>query len=188
MAVTMDDVRTALDPEEPNYQKAAKLGPEALPHLDVLVSSGDSMLASKATYLASMIKSAESARVVAKAARSADPIVRVAAAAAASKLSDAGASDVLLDLVGDPDPGVRKVARAAAPSKPSAKLAKKLESLQDESPEVPEPRTAASEPPPTGTGLMPGERPRDMTGGSQGMMPGETRSAMPGEQKEMPGR
>ena len=188
MAVTMDDVLAALDPEEPNYPKAAKLGPEALPHLDALVSSGDSMLASKATYLASMIKGADSGKVVAKAARSADPIVRVAAAAAASKLSDAGASDVLLDLVGDPDPGVRKVARAAAPSKPSAKLARMLESLEAETTEVSDARAAASETAPTGSGLMPGESPRDLTSGTQGTMPGETRSVMPGEQKEMPGR
>jgi HEAT repeat protein len=188
MAVTMDDVRAALDPEEPNYAKAAKLGPDALPHLDALVSSGDSMLASKATYLASMIKHADSAKVVAKAARSADPIVRVAAASAASKLDSARASDVLLDLVGDPDPGVRKVARAAAPAKPSTKLAKKLDSLAEETTQFSEERTAAPENPPLGTGLMPGESPRDMTSGTGATMPGETRSAMPGEQKDMPGR
>ena len=186
MAVKMDDVRAALDPEEPDYAKSAKLGPAALPHLEALVSSGDSMLASKATYLAAMIKGANSAKVVAKAARSTDPIVRVAAAAAASKLGADGASDVLLNLVGDPDPGVRKVARAAAPAKPTGKLAKKLESLAKTS-DSPD-RSIESTDTPVTTGLMPGESPQDMTSGVRSNMPGEMPKAMPGEQKDMPGR
>ena len=187
MAVTMNDVRGALDPEEPNYGKAAQLGAAALPHLEALVSSGDPMLASKATYLAAMIKDAKSAKVVAMAARSLDPVVRVAAAAAASKLGASGASEVLLDLVGDPDPGVRKVARAAAPAKPGAKLAKKLKSLAKTA-EAPDQVTASSENRPAAGGLMPGESPRDMTSGVRSTMPGEMPSAMPGEQKDMPGR
>ena len=111
MAVTMQQVREVLDPEEPDYQRGVALGPEALPHLDALVSSGDSMLASKATYLASLIQHALAADVVEKAARSADPIVRIAAAAAAANLSTGGDSDVLRRLENDPDAGVRKVAR-----------------------------------------------------------------------------
>src|SRR5687767_10947744 len=132
MAVTMKDVRAALDPEEPDYAKAAQLGPDALPHLEALVNSGDTMLASKAAYLASLIKAPKSAEVVATAAQSDDPAVRVAAAAAASNLAPSAASTVLVDLVTDPDPGVRKVARSGVPSKPSGPLAKKLKDLADE--------------------------------------------------------
>src|ERR671915_2448035 len=101
MAVTMKKVRSALDPEEPDYQQIADLGPEALPHLEVLVNSGDTMLASKAAYLASLIKDAKAADIVGTAARSDDPAVRVAAAAAASNLPSSGASAVLFDLVRD---------------------------------------------------------------------------------------
>jgi hypothetical protein len=36
MPVTMEQVRAFLDPEEPDYQQAAQLGPEALPHLEEL--------------------------------------------------------------------------------------------------------------------------------------------------------
>src|SRR5262245_12866708 len=112
MAVTMQQVREILDAEEPDYQRGAALGREALPHLDALVSSGDPMLASKATYLASLIQDALAVDVVEKAARSTDPIVRVAAAAAATNLSSRGESDVLDKLDDDPDAGVRKVARS----------------------------------------------------------------------------
>ena len=55
MPVTMKQVRAALDPEEPDYEKAAKLGPEALPHLEKLISRKDPNLASKAASLAGMI-------------------------------------------------------------------------------------------------------------------------------------
>ena len=180
MAVSMDDVRAALDPEEPDYPKAAQLGPEALPHLEVLVNSGDTMLASKAAYLASLIKDAKAADIVGTAARSDDPAVRVAAAAAASNLAASGASAVLVDLVGDPDPGVRKVARASVPEKPTTKLAKKLDELGDarEAPDMavePEGARAATRP-------MPGE-----TGGEEATMPGEGPAGMPGEEQSMPG-
>jgi HEAT repeat protein len=185
MAVTMKDVRAALDPEEPDYPKAAKMGAGALPHLEVLVSSGDMMLASKAAYLASLIKGAKSADIVRAAAQSDEPAVRVAAAAAASNLAASGASDVLVELVGDPDPGVRKVARAAVPGKPTAKLSKRLRDLGDEGDAVSESASDANGGP-AATGLMPGEAGEEE--GSVGTtMPDEGPAGMPGEQGKMPG-
>jgi len=184
MAITMKDVRAALDPEEPDYGEAAKLGSGALPHLEALVSSGDPMLASKATYLASLIKDAKSAAIVEKAARSDDPVVRVAAATAASNLSASSASAVLLDLVTDPDPGVRKVARRAVPDKATGKLAEKLKAEPESFGEAATPLEGR----PVVTGLMPGETGGgDMVGGARSAMPGEQPGAMPGEQQKMPG-
>jgi len=185
MAVTMKDVRAALDPEEPNYERAAKLGAEALPHLQKLVSSGDSMLASKATYLASLIKDEKSPDIVASAARSDDPAVRVAAAAAASNLTAAGASPILEELVGDADAGVRKVARTSVPAKPSAALASRLDDLGDEGEGTAgEP---AGPPEPIGMGTMPGETNEGDPGTIGSTMPGERAGGMPGEQQKMPG-
>jgi hypothetical protein len=184
MAVTMKQVRAALDPEEPSYAEAAKLGPGALPHLETLVSSEDTMLASKAAYLASLIRHPRSASVIAKAARSSDPAVRVAAAAAASKLPASAASAVLLDLVDDSDPGVRKFVRKAAPGKPSPKLAQALKAIEEE------PAGGRDVPAVSGgivTGLMPGETPSAGTGGSTATMPGERAGGMPGEHHKMPG-
>ena len=72
MPVTMEKVRAALDPEEPDYEKAAKLGPEALPHLEKLIARKDPNLASKAASLAGMIKDERAVRVVEKAAKHED--------------------------------------------------------------------------------------------------------------------
>jgi HEAT repeat protein len=111
----MEDVRRVLDPEEPNYEAAADLGPEALPHLEALVAGDDPMLASKAAYAASMLEGAAGQEIVRAAAQSDDPVVRVAAAAAARNLPAPSAREVLAGLVTDDDPGIRKVARASAP-------------------------------------------------------------------------
>ena len=188
MAVTMKDVRAALDPEEPKYDEAAKkLGSEALPHLETLVQSGDTMLASKATYLASLIKDAKSADIVKTAAESDDPAVRVAAAAAASNLAASGASPILETLVGDSDPGVRKVARTAVPDKPSAALSKVLEDMGDDDGDAGGDPELVSQGEPLTIGLMPGEEPAGESGGERDTMPGEGPGAMPGEQRKMPG-
>lgn len=114
MAVSMDDVRRVLDPEEPSYETVANLGTEALPHLQMLVAGDDPMLASKAAYAASLLEGAAGEEVVRAAAQSDDPVVRVAAAAAAQNLPAKSASDVLVELVRDDDPGIRKVAQASA--------------------------------------------------------------------------
>jgi HEAT repeat protein len=115
MPVSMEDVRRVLDPEEPNYETAADLGPEALPHLEALVAGDDPMLASKAAYAASLLEGAAGQEIVRAAAQSDDPVVRVAAAAAARNLPAPSAREVLAGLVTDDDPGIRKVARASAP-------------------------------------------------------------------------
>jgi HEAT repeat protein len=106
MAVTMEQVRKALDPEEPDYAKAAKLGPEALPHLAKLIAGKDPGLASKAASLAGMIGGEKAAPVLEK--------------AAASK-------DVRVPLVADDDVGVQKVALRSVPRKVTPELKAGLE-------------------------------------------------------------
>jgi HEAT repeat protein len=109
MAVTREQVLAQLYPDEPDYEGAAQLGPEALPHLMQLVEEGDPALASKATSLASVIDAAGSAEVVDKAARSPDPVIRVAAAAALGNLSDMP-GPLAQSMLNDEDVGVRKLA------------------------------------------------------------------------------
>jgi hypothetical protein len=116
MSVTIANVRALLDVDEPNYAEAAKLGPKAVPHLETLVREGDAMLASKATYMASLIQSDHSINVVKAAAKSSDPVVRVAAAAAVRNLSAVATDEVLGLLSSDEDPGVRKTAFKASPA------------------------------------------------------------------------
>ncbi|GGI48128.1 hypothetical protein BCL57_002808 [Agromyces flavus] len=181
MAVTMKQVRAALDPEEPDYTEVVQLGPGALKHLQALIASDEPMIASKAAYAAGLFTGDEAREVVRSAAASDDPIVRVAAAASAANLPEEDASVVLAELVADPDEGVRKVARTAVPVNPSEELVARLEEVGTESAnEGPE---GAPEAPPTG-GLMPGERPDTGAAG----MPGERGGLMPGESGGMPGR
>src|SRR5262245_49120973 len=115
MAVTMNQVRAALTPEEPDYNQAATLGPEALPYLRTLVQEAEPMLASKATYLASLIEHPDAVAVVRDAAQSNKSVEKVAAAAAAANLSSEEASDIIASLITDPDIGVRKTAIKAVP-------------------------------------------------------------------------
>lgn len=179
MATTMKTVRAILDPDEPDYAKGAQLGADAIPHLRALVNGDDPMLASKATYLASLIKSDEASAIVRDAARSGDDTVRVAAAAAARNLPAAKASEVLEGLVVDADPGVRKVARDAAPKRPTGQLAALLET--PDSGGEPDDEGAASQGGQAGMvgQMMPGEQ-------HSGVMPGEGSGLMPGE-SGMPG-
>jgi hypothetical protein len=116
MAVDMEQVRAALDPEEPDYPKAAKqLGAEALPHLETIIGGSDTSLAAKAAYLSGLIGGERSQQAVAKAARSSQAAVRIAAAAAAKHLATDDREAVLLQLVDDADRGVQKVAVQSAP-------------------------------------------------------------------------
>jgi len=131
MAVTSEQVRSALDPEEPDYEAAAELGPDALPHLQRFVEGPDPSLASKAAYLAGRIGDAEAAPILELAAVSDDPVIRVAAAAGARHLPDEQVDTVLLPLVDDDDPGVRKTALKAVPASPSQDLAAKVEVLRE---------------------------------------------------------
>jgi hypothetical protein len=117
MAVDMDQVRAALEPEEPDYPGSAKqLGADALPHLEKLITGDHPSLAAKAAYLAGLIGTEKSLPAMQKAAKSGYAPVRVAAAAAARHLSDVDNEAILLQLVDDADPGVQKVALRSAPA------------------------------------------------------------------------
>ncbi|MFN2589067.1 MAG: HEAT repeat domain-containing protein [Actinomycetota bacterium] len=111
MAREIDDVRRRIDLDEPDYARlAAVLGPEAVPQLLELVEDDDPAVASKATYVLSLIESPRSLEGVEAAAQSADANVRVAAAAALANVEPRDAEEVLRRLLGDRDAGVRKVA------------------------------------------------------------------------------
>ena len=126
MAVTEEQVRAHLEPEEPNYAAAAQLGPDALPVLEQLVRTADPLLASKAAYLASMIPDRRATKVLEAAAQSDEPTVRVAAAAGLQKMPAVG-DDVAMDLIADEDPGVRKVALKSVRGKMTPELRARVE-------------------------------------------------------------
>ena len=134
MPVTMEQVRAQLDRDEPDYEDAARLGPDAVPHLMQLVQGDDPMLASKAAYLASLIQSDQSVDVLELAARSSQDEVRVAAAAGVRNLSRV--PEPLMNLLlGDLDVGVRKVTLRSIEAKPTPGMKPKVEEVAKDDPD-----------------------------------------------------
>jgi HEAT repeat protein len=134
MAVTMKQVLAAIDRDEPDYAEAAKLGPDALPHLAQIAEASDLLRASKAAYLASLIPGSASADLLQKAAKRHEPEVRVAVAHAlrnTTKTPDA----VFESLLADSDVGVRKVAIATVGRVGAPSLKATLTQLSTDDPE-----------------------------------------------------
>lgn len=127
MTVSLQDVRALLDVDEPDYVFASLLGPAALPHLHELVTTGEPMLASKAAYLAGLIEGG--GEVVATAAASEEPLVRIAAAGTAVNLSAQEAEPILASLVDDGELGVRVTAAKAVLAETSAVSAESAPAL-----------------------------------------------------------
>jgi HEAT repeat protein len=135
MPITMQQVLARLDTDEPDYAALATLGPEAVPHLKVLVRSDDPGIASKAAYLASMIESDESTDVVEAASASPHESVRVAAAAGMRNLAPAQAGPWVERLLDDNDAGVRKQALQAAAALGMSGLEPKVKKMAASDPE-----------------------------------------------------
>ena len=116
MVVTLEQVIAVLSPEEPRYSSAAKLGPEALPHLDALVKGDDVSLATKAASLATFIQDDRSIGVLMSAAKSKHDVVRIAAAVGSPNLKVKGVESVLKILSADKDPTISKHAKKSLDS------------------------------------------------------------------------
>jgi HEAT repeat protein len=135
MPVTMQDVRAVLDPEEVDYENAKRLGVAAIPFLMELVQGGDLGLASKATYLASLIEDEQSVAVLEAAAARNEPVLKVAAASGIRNLSVDHAERMLGLLKDDPDIGVRKVALQSTAKFESPTIVAKLRQIAETDPE-----------------------------------------------------
>lgn len=108
MAVTMEQVKSIINSTEPNYEEGAKLGPDALPHIETLIKTADPVLASKAAYLASFIDDEKSVNTLSLAAQSNNSKVRLAAAVGSNHLKNKEKSKVILNkLKTDDDMSIR---------------------------------------------------------------------------------
>ncbi|HZR46312.1 MAG TPA: HEAT repeat domain-containing protein [Candidatus Manganitrophaceae bacterium] len=135
MPITMKEVRAWLDPEEVDYPKAKKMGAAALPFLMELAQGGDLGLASKATYLASLIKSKKSAEVLEAAVARNEPVLKAAAASGIRNLPGAQAERLFDLLKNDSDAGIRKVTVQSAFRVKSPRVAAKLQQVAENDPE-----------------------------------------------------
>lgn len=135
MPVTLQDVIRQLDREEPDYAQAARLGPEALAHLRELIQGNNIGLAAKAACLAGMINADESVSVLELAARHADPVVRVAAAASAKNLTQM-TSSLATTFLDDIDAGVRKWGLRSLEVKQPQGIQAKVEKIMKDDPDL----------------------------------------------------
>lgn len=136
MPITMKDVHTWIDAEEVDYPgAAAKLGAEALPYLQELVESADMMLASKATYLASLIGGEQAVSILHAAAGHQEPAVRVAAATGLKHVREEQAAPIADRLLGDHDLGVRKMAVRSVAAFASPTMQQRLKRTVENDPE-----------------------------------------------------
>jgi len=131
----MNEVLAYLEPDEPNYALAAKLGPDALPFLKEIIDKQDVMLASKAAYLVSLIKSDESISILEYAARKKDPTIRVAVASGIRNISEKDANILLDKFIEDQDIGVRKVTLKSVAKFKSKSIISKVQKLLKSDPE-----------------------------------------------------
>jgi hypothetical protein len=115
MPVSYAQLKAMLDVDEPDYAALAEVAAGAMSHLRKLAASPDVAVASKAVSLAGFIDDADSVAVVKVAAKSRQPVVRVAAAHAASLMSGSPEmASVVNKLLDDRDIGVVKAATRAA--------------------------------------------------------------------------
>jgi HEAT repeat protein len=135
MPLAIETVRAELDPDEPDYSKAAKLGPDAIPYLQEILEGSDAMLASKATYLASLIRGEESIALLEAAAKNREPIIRIAAASGLRNLSEQDVTRVSDLLIEDKDVGVRKVTLKSISKFRSSTLIERVQNLAERDPE-----------------------------------------------------
>ena len=119
--VTLDEVKKALNVDEPDYVEIAnKFGEQALPHLKEIAKSDDILLASKAVYLSGEISNNNiSVDIMNEASKNDKPEIQIAAIAAldtllkkttdAQSINVTSINDMLNSLKNDQDPGVKKL-------------------------------------------------------------------------------
>jgi HEAT repeat protein len=135
MPTNMNEVLAYLEPDEPNYAQAAKLGPDALPYLKEIIDKQDVMLASKAAYLVSLIKSDESISILEYAALNKNPTIRLAVASGIRNISEKDANMLLDKFIEDKDVGVRKVTLKSVSKFKSNSIVSKVQKLLESDPE-----------------------------------------------------
>jgi hypothetical protein len=110
MVVSMEDVISALSATELRYKRAAKLGVEALPHLEIIVKIAMPLLAARAAFMAGLIQNEKSVDVLMLAAQRNTIQVRLAAAYAIRNLRIPSVEKVSDLLKRDVDAKVRRQA------------------------------------------------------------------------------
>lgn len=123
MKYTLQDVQGFLLSEEPVYEEINKmLDNNALPLLDHIVKGDDVMMATKATYMASLLPSREAYAIVYYAAQHKDELLKLAAASSLPNLPPLYRVKIAGILLQEKDPAIQKLVLKAFLDKPTKSL------------------------------------------------------------------
>jgi hypothetical protein len=135
MAISEKDLLLALGNEEPRYLEILpKLDEKAIAILSVLSKGNDTMMATKAIFLAGLSKTLSGAVIVETASKSAVKLKRIAAASAMEHLPEEKREKIALKLIDDADISIQKLVIRATGNSKSVKLKEKFTRLSKESP------------------------------------------------------
>lgn len=138
MILTLEDVKAVLAPDEPDYESARSLGPDAVALLIELLHSDDTHYATKAASLLGMIGGPEAAQALLDSADEPRLSIRIATAATAVNLDLEPREAILGKLLESDEAIVRKVALESVQLERSDHINDLLRhvSLHDASPEI----------------------------------------------------
>jgi hypothetical protein len=130
MPITLEELRAVLSSDEPDYAALAQmLDSSAVGHLETLARDPDVMLATKAVYAASLVPGSQSEAVVAEAADSPQPLLRIASASALANLPETSRNRVAERLIDDADVSVKKLVIKSLSGPVTPQLRSRLDEL-----------------------------------------------------------
>jgi HEAT repeat protein len=130
MAFTYEQVVAILSPDEPTQASVQTLDESAIPHLERMIASDNESLAVKAAFALAHTQSDKTPQILRTLVAHPKPVMRVAAASAASRLPLAEREEILTTLLDDPDLGVQKATLRSVGTNVSANLKERIESRQ----------------------------------------------------------
>jgi len=134
MAISEQNLLLALSNEEPQYfEILAKLDENAITYLSELSKGRDTMLATKAIFLAGLYNKPSGHAIVESAAKSTVLLKRIASASALEYMPEEQRDKLAEKLIDDADVSVQKLVIKAAGKSKSVKLRKKFTKLSKDS-------------------------------------------------------
>jgi hypothetical protein len=135
MAISEQNLLLALSNEEPRYSEIlAKLDEDAVAYLSELSKGKDTMLATKAIFLAGLYNKPSGHAIVERASKSTVLLKRIASASALEYMPEEQRDKLAEKLIDDADVSVQKLVIKAAGKSKSVKLREKFSKLSKDSP------------------------------------------------------
>src|SRR5437867_568253 len=137
MAMTLEEIKNKLSAIEPESDIFAGIGPSEIPVLKRLLADKEPWLASRAVFALSRLSDPRALAVLSDAAADPRQEVRVSVAASARSLKPKDASDLLMQLLDDPEMGVRKFAVQSVSKAHRAAVIQKVKDISTGDPALP---------------------------------------------------